>query len=114
MDDGLSAYAIAWLVIAVSAVAGGALLAHVLRPLGKPLLRALLVSMAITFFAVPAPVPGFAEQLAPAFVVCIFEFFFQIDGSPQVSLRILGVALSLAGLLTCLGWFLLSRYRARG
>ena len=33
------------------------------------------------FFFTPAPLPAHDEQLAPAFVVVIFENFFQTQGS---------------------------------
>ena len=52
------------------------------------------------FFLVPAPVPGYSGYYAPAYIVLIFEAFFQIDGSPAFSGQILMV--SLVGLMVVL------------
>ena len=105
----MSGFTIAWLTIGGSAICGAAVLYMLLRRLDKPLLRALVITLTLTFFLVPAPVPNFETQLAPAFVVLIFEAFFQIDGSPQVSLRILALSLAAAATVTLLGHYLWSR-----
>lgn len=99
----MSAHSIAWWVIIVAALVGAGTFYYLLRNVGKPLLRLLAVTLTTAFFIVPAPVPGYAEQLAPAFVVCVFELFFQTEGQPEVSLRILLTALGLTGLLTWVG-----------
>ena len=39
--------------------------------------RWLLVTAAVLFFVLPAPVPNYSGAQAPAFVVMIFETFFQ-------------------------------------
>lgn len=108
----MNAYGIAWLVIGGSALAGAAVLYLLLRKLKRPLLRAMIISLTLTFFLIPAPVPNYEAQLAPAFVVLIFETFFQIDGAPAVSMRILGLGLGAAALLTWLAHYLLARGRA--
>ena len=41
---------------------------------------------------VPAPVPGYSANLAPAFVVAIFESLFVAEGRPRAALVILTVA----------------------
>ena len=109
----MDAYLIAWLVVLVGTVAGMFALLRLLRVGAGTLWRRLLVTGGMVAMLLPAPVPGHAEQLAPAIIVCVFEAFFQIDGAPQQSLRILlfGVAVTL--LLTVLGHYLVLRYFAR-
>ena len=46
------------------------------------------------FFVTPAPLPGHDEQLAPAFVVVIFENFFQTQGRPEEAFWILTISIS--------------------
>ena len=46
------------------------------------------------FFVTPAPLPAHEEQLAPAFVVVIFENFFQTQGKPEEAFWILTISLS--------------------
>ena len=66
----------------------------------------------ITIFPLPAPVPNFSETQAPAFVVMIFEAFFQRAGAPEESMRRLltgGVGLIMLAAL----WLLLRRFVRR-
>ena len=53
-----------------------------------------LAAALICFFVTPAPLPAHDEQLAPAFVVVIFEFFFQTQGSPEEAVWILIISIS--------------------
>ena len=56
---------------------------------------ALYLAAALTcFFVTPAPLPAHEEQLAPAFVVIIFENFFQIQGKPEDAFWILITTIS--------------------
>lgn len=74
--------------------------------------RWLLVVAALLFFLVPAPIPNFSETQAPAFVVMIFEAFFQRAGEPEESMRRLltgGVGLIMLAAL----WLLLRRFVRR-
>ncbi len=108
----MDGYLIAWLVVALGAVGIGVGLFLLLRRTNA-LARRLLIAAALAAMLLPAPVPGHAEQLAPAFVVCIFEAFFQIDGAPGQSLRVLLIGLAAVLLLTVLGHYLILRYYAR-
>ena len=55
----------------------------------------LYLAAALTcFFVTPAPVPTHDGQLAPAFVVVIFENFFQTEGAPEVAVWILIISIS--------------------
>jgi hypothetical protein len=74
--------------------------------------RWLLVAAALIFFLLPAPVPNFSGAQAPAFVVMIFEAFFQRAGEPEESMRRLltgGVGLIMLAAL----WLLLRRFVRR-
>ena len=53
-----------------------------------------LVAALTGFFVTPAPLPAYDEQLAPAFVVVIFENFFQTQGRPEEAFWILTISVS--------------------
>ncbi len=106
----MGAYTIAWMIVAAAAASGAGVLYYLLRNYANSLIRNLIVALSLAFFVVPAPLPNYPEQLAPAFVVCIFEAFFQIDGSPAVSLRILGISMLLAAVLVIAAHFALQRF----
>ncbi len=96
---------IAWLVIGGAGLAGVVCLWRLLKNTRWGLLPWLAITVSLAFFVVPVPVPNHPEQLAPAFVVAIFEMFFQIDGQPQASLRVLGLTLSMTALLTVIVYY---------
>ena len=55
----------------------------------------LFLAAALTcFFVTPAPLPAHDGQLAPAFVVVIFENFFQTQGKPEEAFWILTISIS--------------------
>ena len=55
----------------------------------------LYLAAALTcFFITPAPLPAHDEQWAPAFVVVIFENFFQTQGRPEEAFWILAISIS--------------------
>ena len=55
----------------------------------------LYLAAALTcFFVTPAPLPAHDGQLAPAFVVVIFENFFQTQGKPEEAFWILTISIS--------------------
>ena len=55
----------------------------------------LYLAAALTcFFVTPAPLPAHDEQFAPAFVVVIFENFFQTQGNPEEAFWILTISIS--------------------
>ena len=109
----MGAYTTAWLIIVVSAIGGGAILYWLLRKLPNSLIRKLIIGLSVTFFVVPASLPAYPEQLAPAFVVLVFEAFFQIDGSPGSSLRVLLISLLLVAVLIAAAHYLLARFGKR-
>ena len=55
----------------------------------------LYLAAALTcFFVTPAPLPAHDGRLAPAFVVVIFENFFQTQGKPEEAFWILTTSIS--------------------
>ena len=60
----------------------------------------------LSLLLVPAPIPGYPGDLAPAFLVALFESLFQADGKPLVALRLLGIG-SIVGvvLASAIIWF---------
>ena len=55
----------------------------------------LYLATALTcFFVTPAPLPAHGGRLAPAFVVVIFENFFQTQGSPEEAVWVLTICIS--------------------
>lgn len=109
----MGGYTIAWIVIVSGAIGGAAVLYWLLRNTSKPLIRNLILGVLVAFFVVPAPVPDYTDQLAPAFVVCVFEAFFQIDGEPGVSLRVLLIAMFGAFVVVSAGHYLASKRSQR-
>jgi hypothetical protein len=77
---------------------------------GLPLLwprRALALVLA-SWLLVPAPIPNFPGNYAPAFFVFVFEAVFQHGGKPRVAAIILGMA-TLAALVSMLLYVLTRR-----
>ena len=82
-------YVIAWIVVLVSGL-GGLIGVYVLtRSIPSLYPRTLLRSLVTAWMLIPAPVPHYDGQYAPAFVVLMFEWLLQTDGEPGVSIRIL-------------------------
>ena len=80
---------LAWVVVFIAAVGATLLLNKLIRFSDDGLLKKLICFLTFTFFLTPAPVPLYAESWAPAFVIAVFEFFFQAQGSPSESAGIL-------------------------
>ena len=85
----MSGYTVAWLIIAMAGVGGALALFTLLRDVRWSWLRLILVAGALGFFLTPAPVPEYSGHWAPAFVVVVFEAFFQTEGTASVGLRLL-------------------------
>ena len=83
----------AWILIAAGGLLGGTCFYHLVvlcfrnssdKRRSKVKRFGLYLAAALTcFFVTPAPLPAHEGQLAPAFVVVIFENFFQTQGSPK-------------------------------
>ena len=96
-----------WVVVVLASLAAAACAYRLLRNVRSRYLRVLLPAAWLGLTLAPAPVPGFAGNLAPAFVVFAFEALFQASGEPWVAgrLALAGVAVAVAlGLLGLLIW----------
>jgi len=107
----MSGQTIAWTIIG-SATLLGAMAMWVIfsRHQIEGLLRTSIVALLIALFLVPAPVPNHETELAPAFIVLIFETFFQTEGQPQGSLRNLLIGFVVALGLSFFAHFLFQRF----
>jgi len=94
----LNSYTVAWIIAGLGAAGmlGSTFALFRRTRLRKPVLFVVLVLLVLLL--VPAPVPGYPDNVAPAFAVAVFEAAFQDDGKPAVAVRILGVGL-IAGIL---------------
>ena len=95
----------AWILIAAGGLIGGLCFYYLVvlcfrnssdKRRSKVKRLGLYLSAALAcFFVTPAPLPGHDEQLAPAFVVVIFENFFQSQGRPEEAFWILTISTSI-------------------
>ena len=69
-----------------------------------------LAAALICFFVTPAPLPAHDKQLAPAFIVVIFEKFFQAQGEPEEAFWILIMSISTLLLLLFLIFKVVDRF----
>jgi hypothetical protein len=85
----MNSYAVAWTIV-VFAAAGmlGSIYGLYRYTRHKVWLRYVLIALFFLLLA-PAPIPGYPEHLAPAFLIAFFEWAFQDQGRPAVALRIL-------------------------
>ena len=89
-------YTIAWLVILAAGLLGSGFLFLLTRGIASASLRWTVRLLPLALMAVPAPVPNYDGQLAPAFVVLIFESLFQAEGEPGTAGGILLAAALIA------------------
>ena len=99
--EAFAEYSSAWLAILAAALVGALCLNSLLRRIGGVrsavgrCLRWATVVTVLAAFTLPAAVPK-AEQInAPAFIVLLFESFFQAQGDPAQALRMMLVGLPL-------------------
>ncbi|MEM7097006.1 MAG: hypothetical protein AAF541_02015 [Pseudomonadota bacterium] len=102
-------YIYAWVVILGAAAVGAFGLWKICAKSRFGLLKWLASAVALAFFLTPVAVPNYPDQIAPAFVVAIFEILFQTNGEPQGSLRILGLSLTAVSLVTIIVYYLSQR-----
>ena len=109
----MTPYDYAWVVILICAAIGAFGLWKLCARTRFGLLPWLASSLALTFFLTPITVPNYPQQMAPAFVVAIFELLFQTNGEPQASLRLLGISLGTISLLTLVVYFFAQKPRGK-
>jgi hypothetical protein len=95
-------YTIAWVVAIGAGAVGWVGLFFLTRSVRPDLLRWLLRVLPPLLLLVPAPVPGYAGYIAPAFVVFVFETVFQAHGRPAAAILILVVTGAVGALVTLL------------
>ena len=105
-------YVIAWIVV-LAAGLGSLIGVYVLtRSIPSLFPRTLLRSLVTVWMLIPAPVPHYDGQYAPAFVVVMFEWLLQTNGDPTVAVRILiASTVAVIGLVSLAHG--LKRYRSR-
>lgn len=109
----MDGYVLAWCLVVLAGVAGLFGAWRLLQTLSGSFRAAVLAALFV-FFIVPAPVPRYAGEYAPAFVVAIFEFLFQTDGEPQTAAGILLFSMAAAALIAgVIAYFAGSRGRPR-
>lgn len=106
-------YLWAWVAVGAAGLALVFALQRALRGWDAPLVKALAGWWLLLALLVPAQVPRFADQFAPAFLVFLFERFLQRDGDPAAAGRILAAASAVAIVCGLLTW-LVGRLRQRG
>jgi hypothetical protein len=99
----MNGYVTAWIVILVMAAGGSAALYYLTRSMKPSMWLLLLRVLPGVLLIVPAPVPGY-PNVAPAFVVLVFESLFQAEGRPLPAVIILSAAVVVAVLAVVLGW----------
>ena len=95
-----------WLVAIVAGIACLGFFFLLTRRVGNPLLRSLLRCLAMVWLLLPAPVPDYPGQFAPAFVVWMFEGVLQSNGDSDLAVRIL-LGGSVAVVVLVVTWYLL-------
>lgn len=105
-------YLVAWIVVLLAGL-GGLVGVYVLtRSISSLFVRTLVRCLILVWMLIPAPVPNFDGQYAPAFVVLMFEWLLQTDGDPAVAIRILIAAtVAVIGLVSLAHG--LKKYRSR-
>ena len=82
-------YVIAWVVVLAAGLGGLIGVYGLTRSIPSLFPRTLLRSLVTVWMLIPAPVPHYDGQYAPAFVVVMFEWLLQTNGDPTVAVRVL-------------------------
>jgi len=101
-------YILAWSVMALLAPLAAYAFLRATRGLPLLWLRRALAVVVASWVLVPAPIPNFPGNYAPAFFVFVFEAVFQHSGKPRVAAIILAMA-TLAALVGMLLLVLMRR-----
>lgn len=103
----------AWLIVAGAGLLALGFWFLITRGIKHDLLRSWLRCVAAILMLLPAPVPGYQGEYAPAYIVALFEAVFQQDGEPLQAFIILGGGVLVVTILL-LGWALLRPRRLTG
>ncbi|MEQ8861547.1 MAG: hypothetical protein RIC56_23125 [Pseudomonadales bacterium] len=99
----MTPYGWAWLIVVATVPVGLFALQRLFRGTNLPRSKRTAALLIAVWLLLPAPVPGHAGHLAPAFLVLAFEWLFQRPGQPQTAGLILA-----AGTVAALGVALLA------
>lgn len=94
-----------WGIAALAGIACLGFFFLLTRRVGSLFLRTLLRCLGAVWILLPAPVPNYPGNYAPAFVVWVFEGILQSDGEPLLSIQIL-LWSSLAVLCLVVLWYI--------
>jgi hypothetical protein len=100
-------YILAWLIMALLTPLALYALLRATRGWGLLWSRRVLAVLLASWLLVPAPIPNFSDNYAPAFFVFVFEAVFQHGGKPRVAGVIL--AMTTVGVLLAMLLFFLTR-----
>jgi hypothetical protein len=89
----MTPYELAWVVAAAAGVAGTVCLLVLTRNMSSGWFRRTIRWMPLLLLLVPAAIPAYEGNYAPAFVVAVFEALFQSAGNPWPALKILIITL---------------------
>ncbi len=90
----VSPYQISWVMLAAGSLMVGLAMYYWLRRQFSEFHRVFFSAMLPLFLLVPAPLPNYEGFYAPAYIVYLFEAFFQIKGEPGLSGQILLISLA--------------------
>ena len=102
----MTPYWIGWVVLVGASFSVSLVVFYWLRLLLGFFSSFLTSTLLFVLLTVPAPIPNYEEYFAPAYVVFIFETFFQIEGLSKMSAQVLIVALVSAFFLIMSGRYL--------
>jgi hypothetical protein len=105
-------YLWAWVIVVLAAPLAMYTFLRATRGLALPGVRRALAWLIGVWMGLPARVPGYPENYAPAFLVFLFESLFQNDGKPRAAGLIL-VAGALVYAAALLVWVVVRRLRRR-
>ena len=105
----MTTYWIGWVVLVGASFAVSLVVFYWLRLLLGFFSSFLMSMLLFVLLTVPAPIPNYEGYFAPAYVVFIFETFFQIKGSSKMSAQVLILALVSAFILMMTGRYLSNR-----
>lgn len=94
-----------WGIAALAGIACLGFFFLLTRRVGSLFVRSLLRCLGAVWILLPAPVPNYPGNYAPAFVVWVFEGVLQSDGEPLLSIQIL-LWTSLAVVCLVVFWYL--------
>ncbi|MGI9326197.1 MAG: hypothetical protein ACR2PZ_13325 [Pseudomonadales bacterium] len=104
-------YGMAWMVVTGAGLLALAFWLLITRNIRNAFLRTLLRCLAAVWMLLPAPVPNYPGQYAPAYVVALFESAFQGDGEPNTAFAIL-IGGSVFVLVLLIAWAMLGKFNA--